>query len=104
MSISQIGAFLGTSATHLLQFSKLQLQPPAQGAQTDFASAVSKAAFDTMNTIKAGETISMDGLAGRAGLQDVVEGVMAAERSFSTALAVRDKIVGAYLELSRMTV
>jgi flagellar hook-basal body complex protein FliE len=102
MSISPIGSSLGAGAAQSLQFSQLKL--PEQNASTDFASAISKAAFDTMNTIKAGESISMDGLAGRAGLQDVVEGVMAAERSFSTALAVRDKIVGAYLELSRMTV
>ena len=102
MSIAPIGSALGLSSTHHLQFSKLQL--PQQNAQIDFASAMSKAAFDTMSTIKAGETISMDGLAGRAGLQDVVEGVMAAERSFSTAMAVRDKIIGAYLELSRMSV
>ena len=102
MSISQIGSFLGTSATQSMQFS--QLQRSEHSGSTDFTSALQKAAFDTMNTIKAGESISMDGLAGRAGLQDVVEGVMAAERSFSTALAVRDKIVGAYLELSRMTV
>jgi flagellar hook-basal body complex protein FliE len=102
MSISPIGAPFGASALQSLQFSQLKL--PEQNASTDFASAISKAAFETMNTIKAGESISMDGLAGRAGLQDVVEGVMAAERSFSTSLAVRDKIVGAYLELSRMTV
>jgi flagellar hook-basal body complex protein FliE len=102
MSISPIGAPFGANAVQSLQFSQLKL--PEQNASTDFASAISKAAIETMNTIKAGESISMDGLAGRAGLQDVVEGVMAAERSFSTALAVRDKIVGAYLELSRMTV
>lgn len=102
MSISQIGATFGANATQSLQFSQLKL--PEQHASADFTIALSKAAFETMNTIKAGESISMDGLAGRAGLQDVVEGVMAAERSFSTALAVRDKIVAAYLELSRMSV
>ena len=106
MSISAIGSpfasSVASSAMQSLQFTQLQL--PEQNAQTDFASAISKAAFDTMGTIKAGENVAMDGLAGRAGLQDVVESVMAAERSFSTALAVRDKIVAAYLELSRMSV
>jgi flagellar hook-basal body complex protein FliE len=30
--------------------------------------------------------------------------VMEAERTFSTAMAIRDKVVGAYLEISRMQI
>lgn len=97
MNISPLGSFPGSAAIGALQV-------PQQNAQTDFTSTLSKVAIETLNTIKDGETVAMDGLAGRAGIQDVVESVMAAERSFSTALAVRDKIVSAYLELSRMTV
>jgi flagellar hook-basal body complex protein FliE len=33
-----------------------------------------------------------------------VESVMAAEQSLQTAVAIRDKVVAAYLEISRMTI
>lgn len=97
MSVSPIGGSLVSGFTPALQ-------QPQTNMQTDFASAISKAAFETFNTIKASESTAMDGIAGRAGIQDVVDSVLAAERSFSTALAVRDKIVTAYLELSRMPI
>ncbi|MGL4405619.1 MAG: hypothetical protein ACRCT6_07650, partial [Notoacmeibacter sp.] len=65
MNISSIGSPLISGAMQ-------SLQAPNQSTQMDFAGALSKAAFETMNTIKAGEAASMDGLAGRAGVQDVV--------------------------------
>jgi flagellar hook-basal body complex protein FliE len=37
-------------------------------------------------------------------LQTVVERVMAAERTLQAALAVRDKAVSSYLEVSRMQI
>jgi flagellar hook-basal body complex protein FliE len=37
-------------------------------------------------------------------IQDVVEAVMSAERSLQTALALRDKSVAAWQEISRMAI
>jgi flagellar hook-basal body complex protein FliE len=83
-------------------------QPPiaetASSGGSDFAAALASSARQAMETMRAAETVSMDGLAGRAPVQDVVEGVMAAERQFTAALAIRDKIVSAYLDLSRMQI
>ena len=53
---------------------------------------------------KQGETAAVSGMQGQLPMQDVVMKVMEAERAFATAMAVRDKAVSAYLELSRMQI
>jgi flagellar hook-basal body complex protein FliE len=85
-------------------FSALQAIQSVQPDSIGFAEAISRAGHDALQTIRAAETVAMDGIAGRATVQDVVDGVMAAERSFNTALAVRDKVVASWLELSRMAI
>jgi flagellar hook-basal body complex protein FliE len=77
---------------------------PAAGQGADFASLLTDAARDAAQTLRAAESVSMDGLAGRATIQDVVEGVMAAERTFNASLAIRDKLVASWLDLSRMSI
>jgi flagellar hook-basal body complex protein FliE len=47
---------------------------------------------------------SIAGIQGKASTQQVVEAVMSAEQSLQTAVAIRDKVVAAYLELSRMAI
>ena len=37
-------------------------------------------------------------------MQQVVEAVMAAEQTLQSAIAIRDKVVSAYLEISRMAI
>jgi flagellar hook-basal body complex protein FliE len=75
------------------------LQQPSQtSAQpSNFASQL----FDV---VKQAETSAVNGIAGQVPMQDVVMKVMEAERTFSTAMAIRDKVVGAYLEISRMQI
>jgi flagellar hook-basal body complex protein FliE len=63
----------------------------------DFASHV----FDVM---KQTEAAAIGGMQGQVPMQDVVIKVMEAERTFSAAMAIRDKAVGAYLEISRMQI
>ena len=70
----------------------------------DFGSMLASMASDTFDTLKAAEATSVAGITDKASVQQVVESVMAAEQSLQTALAVRDKVVSAYLEISRMTI
>jgi flagellar hook-basal body complex protein FliE len=70
----------------------------------DFGMLLADAARNAAQTLRAAEAVSMDGLAGRATIQDVVEGVMAAERTFNASLAIRDKLVASWLDLSRMSI
>jgi flagellar hook-basal body complex protein FliE len=71
---------------------------------SDFASMLTSLAANTVEAIRGGETAAAAGLAGTMPIQDVVDKVMAAEQALSTAIAVRDKIVAAYLEVSRMQI
>ncbi|EJF88601.1 hypothetical protein ME3_01059 [Bartonella melophagi K-2C] len=51
------------------------------------------------------ESLSIGNLTGiDVGVREVVNSVMGAERSLSTAIALRDKMVQAYLEVSRMQI
>jgi flagellar hook-basal body complex protein FliE len=70
----------------------------------DFGNMLARMASDTFDTLKAAEATSVAGITDKASVQKVVESVMAAEQSLQTALAVRDKVVSAYLEISRMTI
>ncbi|MEX6504966.1 flagellar hook-basal body complex protein FliE [Jiella sp. M17.18] len=71
---------------------------------TDFGAMLSQMATEAVNTIKTGEATSIKGINGEASTQSVVEAVMSAERTLQTAVAIRDKAVSAYLELSRMAI
>src|SRR5438045_234422 len=70
----------------------------------DFGAALSQAAADAVQTMKTAEATSMAGLEGKASAQKVVEAVMAAEQTLQTAIAVRDKLVNSYLDLTRMAI
>jgi flagellar hook-basal body complex protein FliE len=88
------------------------VQPSAaanQSTQTaasgeDFASMLASMTTDAIDTVKAAESTSISGIKDKASVQQVVESVMAAEQSLQTAIAVRDKVVAAYMEISRMAI
>ena len=48
--------------------------------------------------------MSIAGIKGQAGTYEVVSSIMQAEQSLRMAVAIRDKIVSAYLEISRMQI
>ncbi len=70
----------------------------------DFSQVLSQVARDGVNQIQAAEATSIKGLQGQASVQQVVEAVMSAEQTLNTAIAVRDKVVQAYQEISRMQI
>lgn len=70
----------------------------------DFGSALAQVAQDTISKLKGAEATSISGLQGNASVQQVVELVMDAQGSLQTAMAVRDKVVSAYQEVSRMAI
>lgn len=82
------------------------IRPNAAVAETsnDFGSMLARMAADTVDTLKTAEATSVAGITDKASVQQVVESVMAAEQSLQTALAIRDKAVSAYMEISRMTI
>ena len=75
---------------------------PQQSAQT--SNEGSNFAAQLVDVVRQAETAAVGGIQGQVPMQDVVLKVMEAERAFSTAMAVRDKVVSAYLEISRMQI
>lgn len=72
--------------------------------ETSFGSMLLEAAQGVTASLRSAETTAIDGIRGATGIRDVAESVMAAERQLGAATAIRDKIVTAYLEISRMAI
>jgi flagellar hook-basal body complex protein FliE len=97
-----IGSLTATTATSLVRPAEPRLSAAADGATPDFASMLAGIASEAIDKTRAAEATALQGVKGRASVEEVVSTIMEAERSLQTALAVRDKIAQAYLELSRM--
>lgn len=78
-------------------------KPVAEG-QESFAATMANLARETSQDLKAAEAASVSAVRGEASAQKVVEAVMQAELSLKSAIAVRDKVVSAYQEFSRMSI
>ena len=59
---------------------------------------------DFVNTLENAEAMSIKGIKGEASAYEVASAVMEAEQTIRMAVSVRDKIVNAYLEISRMQI
>jgi flagellar hook-basal body complex protein FliE len=70
----------------------------------DFGAMLGQLASNASSVLKTAEAVSMAGIRGQASVQQVVEAVMSAEQTLHGAIAIRDKVVSAYLELSRMSI
>lgn len=69
-----------------------------------FGDVLQQFATQTIDSIKHGESTAIAGVQGSASPQSVVSAVMQAERDLHTAVALRDKAVAAYQEISRMAI
>ncbi len=70
----------------------------------DFGQMLTQVASDAVGSLKKGEATAISGLQGKASVQQVVEAVMNAQETLQSAIAIRDKLVSAYQEVSRMAV
>lgn len=77
----------------------------SQDVGTSFTTALADAAVSTVGKLQHAERMSVQALqGGDIQTRDVVDAVMTAEQSLQAAVAIRDKIVSAYLEVSRMAI
>ena len=74
------------------------------GTGVSFADMVADTAGKTVDRLKEAEQLSLQALQGKGDMREIVDAVMSAEQSFQAAVAIRDKIVTAYLEVSRMAI
>ncbi|ADZ72310.1 flagellar hook-basal body complex protein FliE [Polymorphum gilvum] len=80
---------------------------PAQAdgvVEASFSDTLASVSMEAIERLKGGEAAALSGIQGKVSAQQVVEAVMAAEASLQTAIAIRDKVVSAYQEISRMTI
>jgi flagellar hook-basal body complex protein FliE len=54
--------------------------------------------------MQAGEATAIKGVSGDTSVQNVVRAMMTAEQQLKAAIAVRDRVVAAYQEISRMQI
>jgi flagellar hook-basal body complex protein FliE len=76
----------------------------AGGIAQSFESALANAAGDAVGSLDHAQAVSVDALQGNADTREVVDAVMNAQETLSAAIAIRDKIVAAYLDVSRMSI
>jgi len=96
-AISGIGGVTETSGP-------ARVAGPAKAAGGDFSSVFADVAASAVGALKAGETAAIGGITGTASVHQVVQAVMNAEQALQTATALRDKLVAAYQEVSRMQI
>lgn len=70
----------------------------------NFSSVLMNVMSHAAHSLEQGEIAATAGIEGTVPVQVVVERVLAAERALQAAVAVRDKIVSSYLEISRMQI
>ena len=70
----------------------------------DFGTMVGDAARASLQTLRQAEHTAARGVAGSADVQEVVQAAASAELTVQTMTQLRDKVVGAYMDVLRMAV
>ena len=101
MEVTALSSLGGAAAA-----ARTQAAPPASAASAgaSFTQLLGQILSAGVNTIQAGESAAIQGMTGAAPAFKVVEAVMEAQRTLQEGLAVRDKVVSAYQEISRMAI
>lgn len=74
------------------------------GLGVSFSEVLSQSATGFADTVKKAEAVSISGIKGDVGAYEVATAVMEAEQQLRMATAVRDRIVQAFQEISRMQI
>ncbi len=102
--ISPLGSAIAPVGSTAAAGATVSAAPTSGAGNIDFAKILGGLFTDTTNTLRAAEATSIAGVKGQASTQQVVEAVMSAEQTLQAAIAIRDKVTAAYLELSRMQI
>jgi flagellar hook-basal body complex protein FliE len=102
-SISPVGPSSAAAGADLARAAAAAATSP-EAPSTDFGAMLGQLAGNASSLLKTAEATSIAGIRGQASVQQVVDAVMSAEQTLQGAIAIRDKVVSAYLELSRMSI
>jgi flagellar hook-basal body complex protein FliE len=102
--MTMIGALLPLAASAVQTLTTSPAAPATTASGASFSDIMAQASGDALKTLKTAEASSMTGLEGNANVQQVVENVMSAERTLQTTLAIRDKAVAAWQQVSQTAI
>jgi len=102
MNLSAVSALVNVDPAAQAK-SPLAATPPG-GVNTTFENTLDQMLTGATDSLRQGETAAIQGLQGAMPAYKVVDAVLGAQRSLQAALAVRDKAVSAFQELSRMNI
>ncbi len=77
---------------------------PALTEGATFEQALGQAVGSAVNALQTGEAMAIQGVEGAAPPMKVVNAVMEAQRSLQSVVAVRDKLVSAWQDISKMAI
>jgi flagellar hook-basal body complex protein FliE len=80
------------------------LAAAAPSSQPKPLDGLKEAGMDFAATLQEGERAAVAGMTGAMPMQEAVGKILEAERSLQAAIAIRDKIVASYLEITRMQI
>jgi flagellar hook-basal body complex protein FliE len=72
--------------------------------EVDFSKLMSSMATSTVSALRESEAAAIGAVSGQTSAQDAVTKIMEAERKLQQAVAVRDKVISTYTELTRMQI
>ncbi|MCW8836315.1 MAG: flagellar hook-basal body complex protein FliE [Rhodospirillales bacterium] len=70
----------------------------------DFGSMVKQSLRDAIDVQKTGERLSVAAIAGKADINEVITAVAEADVTLQAVVSIRDKVIEAYKEISRMPI
>jgi len=102
MEVTALSSIGGASAT--ARSSGPAPTAPSQANAPSFTELLGQIISGGVATIQGGESAAIQGMTGDTPPFKVVEAVMAAQRTLQEGLSIRDKVVSAYQEISRMAI
>ena len=103
-SISSLSSALASSVRNAAETDAAPAIAETNPTGVSFSDFMNSVGTNFSDSLKTAETKSMDGMLGKASTREVVEAVMSADQTLQTAMAFRDKIVSAYLEIVKMPI
>lgn len=96
----------GSGETDLAQAAAMAQMPlaPGSGPSNSFTDVMASLGQGVVSNLRVAEENSLAAVRGEVPTRDVVDAIMAGEQSLQTAVAIRDKLVTAYLEIARMQI
>ena len=103
LEISALNLNLGVPGIDKLQSSNANNTASTVG-QASFAEVLKDTGLNVVNSLQKAEASSIAGIKGDAGPYQVASAVMAAEQNLRMTIAIREKAIESYKEITRMQI